>query len=132
MKRRQKSKGEHEAAQTDKRNRKSADLDYGAGIGSGHCSLVRRPKTNGQSVKNQGQAKADQQRILDADLFMRFDDELKQRPVEDQPKHEQRRSNAQQRKERIDLPKREEPECSVTAQHKELSMGDVQDPKDPE
>src|SRR4029453_6611981 len=110
MKRRQNRKSQHKAAQTDKRNCKSADPDYGAGISGGHRSLVGRPKTNGQGVKNQGEAKTDQQRVLDADLFMRFDDELKQRPVQDYSKHKQRRANAEQRKERIDLPKREEPE----------------------
>src|SRR4029453_1325723 len=110
MKRRQNRESQHEAAQTHKRNCKSAYLDCGAGVSSGHRSLVRRPKTNGQGVKNQRKAKADEQRVLDADLFMRFDDELKQRPVEDYSKHKQRRANAEQRKERIDLPKREEPE----------------------
>ena len=63
---------------------------------------------------------------------MGFDDELKQGPVEREPEHKHGGSDAEQRKERVDLPKREEPKGAVAAEHEQLAVGDIEHAQDAE
>jgi hypothetical protein len=77
-------------------------------------------------MQDQSQAETDQQGIFDACFFMRFDDELKQSPIEQHSEQEHGRGDAEQRNKRIDLPECEHPKRAITAEHDQLAMGHVQ------
>ena len=82
MQRRQNRKGQDQAAQTQPGNRKDSEPDHRAGVGRRDRALVRGPKSNRKGVQNQRQTETDEQRIFDARFFVRFHDEVKERPIE--------------------------------------------------
>ena len=125
MKCRQNGKSKHQTRQPDKRDCEDTDPYDSAAVARGHRALVGRPKMDGQRVQDQSESEPDQQRVFDADFLIGLHDELKERPIEQQPEHEHGRRDVEKRKERVDLPKREEPEGSVAPQHQKLSVRDV-------
>ncbi len=124
--------GHGEADETDDRDREVAHADHPAAVGGGDGALVRGPQSDRQSVEHDGEAKADQQRVLHPYFLVGAHHEAKERDVERQAQQQGERDDQHEGGERVQAKEGEEPERPVPAQHDQLPVGDVEDLEDAE
>ena len=83
-------------------------------------------------MQHEGEAEADEQRVLLARLLVGAHDEAEERPVQDDPREQGERDHEDERSERIHAQEGDGPEGCVAAEHDQLAVRDVEDLEDAE
>src|SRR5205814_1010611 len=97
-----------------------------AAVGCRHRALVRRPQPHRAGLQCEREAEADEERVLDPDLLVGAHDEAEEPGVEGDTEEQRGGHDEDERGERIEAEQRDDPEGSVSAQHDEIAVRDVE------